>query len=90
MVIAGCMALVKAALTAVAIYHITPLDLPSKVIQRIDSLRSAYLWAGTDKVTSSKCKINWEQVCKPIEYGGLGIHNLRKVCHDATLEMVMA
>ena len=56
--ISGHMTLVKAVLTAVAIYHITPLDLPVEVLKAIDKLRRAYLWAGTDKVTDGKCKVN--------------------------------
>ena len=38
-----CVVLVKAVLTAIAIYHITPLELPMEVRKKIDSLRRAYL-----------------------------------------------
>jgi hypothetical protein len=43
------------------------------------------LWAACDKITSGKCKINWEIVCKPNDYGGLGILNLAK--STSTLRM---
>ena len=74
----GRVVLVKAVLTAIAIYHITPLELPVEVRKKIDSLRRAYLWAGCDKVTGGKCKVNWELFCKPKIFGGLGILNLEK------------
>ena len=59
----GRAVLVKAVLTSITIYSITSLVLPVVVLKRIDALRWAFLWAGCDKVTGGKCKINWEQVC---------------------------
>ena len=75
---AGRAILVKAILTAIAIYHLTPLNIPAKVLRKIDSIRRAYLWAGTDKVSGGKCKVNWDLVCKPKKHGGLGVLNLDK------------
>jgi hypothetical protein len=45
---------------------------------KIDTIRRAYLLAAYDKVTGGKCKVNWKLVCKPKEYGGLGIISLAK------------
>ena len=72
------MVLVKAVLTAIAIYHLTPLDIPVEVLNAIDSLRHAYLWAGMDKVSGGKCKISWDLVYKPKQFGSLGVLNLDK------------
>lgn len=74
----GRVVLVKSVLTAIAIYYMTALNLPVEVMNKIDALRRAFLWAGCDKVTGGKCKINWEQVCKSKLHGGLGILNLKK------------
>ena len=55
---AGRRVLVRFVLTSQAIYHLTPLQLPKEVLQKITSLLRAYLWAGCDKVTGGKCKVN--------------------------------
>ena len=61
----GRVVLVKAVLTAIAIYHITPLELPVEVRKKIDSLRRAYLWAGCGKVTGGKCKVTGNSFVSP-------------------------
>ena len=83
------MILVKAVLTAVAIHHLTLFDLLMEVFKKIDSLRFAYLWVRTNKVTGCKCKINLEQVCKLEDFAGRKFLIL-EVCHRASLTMVMA
>jgi hypothetical protein len=74
---AGRSVLVKSVLTSVVIYFITVLKVPIEVLNKIDGLRRAFLWAGCDKVTGGKCKVNWDLVCKPKDRGGFGILNLQ-------------
>lgn len=44
-------ALVKSVLTAITIYHIMLLIIPVEVLQAIDKIHRAFLWAGSDKVS---------------------------------------
>jgi hypothetical protein len=55
---AGRRVLVRAILTSQTIYHITSIDLPKEVVNNIVALLRAYFWAGCDKVTGGKCKVN--------------------------------
>jgi hypothetical protein len=44
----------------------------------INKLERAFLWAAKDSTTGAKCKVNWDVVCRPKKYGGLGVLNVDK------------
>jgi hypothetical protein len=73
---AGRAVLVKAVLTAVPIYHLIALQCPKWVIKAIDKIRRVFLWKGRKDIKSGHCLVRWERVCRPLDLGGLGIHNL--------------
>nr|AAP54199.2 retrotransposon protein, putative, LINE subclass [Oryza sativa Japonica Group] len=61
------------------IYVMTALKIPKQIIQEIDKARRKFLWDGGDEFHGGKCKVNWQRVCRPIKYGGLGVSNLTKM-----------
>ena len=73
---AGRLQLVRAVLTVIPIYHLMALDIPKWVIKAIDKIRRAFLWKGKAHVNGGHCVVAWSKVCRPLELGGLGIHNL--------------
>ena len=73
---AGRAVLVKAVLTAVPVYLLIALDVPKWLLRAIDKMRRAFLWKGRRQVNGEHCPVAWERACRPIELGGLGIHNL--------------
>jgi exonuclease III len=82
---AGRLTLVKAVLTAQAVYFLTALRAPNGVLNEIDRQRRKFLWAGTEALTGGKCKVNWPRSARPKNSGGLGILHIRKFARSLRL-----
>lgn len=72
----GRLTLINSVLTSITTYYLT-MFAPSKwIIKRIDKLRRSFLWRGDEVASGAHCAINWQRLCSPKKYGGLGIKNL--------------
>jgi hypothetical protein len=63
-------------LTAIPIYLLVALKVPKWFIRAIDKIRRGFLWKGRKDANGGSCLVAWEKVMRPIDLGGLGIHNL--------------
>lgn len=75
---AGRLTLVKSVLTSQIMYYATILKIPKETLKEIDSKRKQFLWAGNERLTGGKCKVNWTRAARSKKNGGLGILHLGK------------
>ena len=76
MSLSGRAVMVRFVLSAVLIYLLVALKVPKWFIKAIDKIRRSFLWKGRKEVNGGCCLVAWEKVMRPLELGGLGIHNL--------------
>ncbi|KAK9704702.1 hypothetical protein RND81_07G005800 [Saponaria officinalis] len=69
---AGRLMLVKSVLTSLYTYWANIFLIPKGVLRKIDSICRNYLWDGSSQYVRVPM-VGWEQVCSPINEGGLGI-----------------
>jgi hypothetical protein len=74
--VADRMTLVKTVITSQAIYLLSTLNAPKEILNFLDSKRRQFLWAGLDKLTGGKCKVNLKCVARPKALRGLGVLHL--------------
>jgi hypothetical protein len=47
------------------------------MLEEINKWARAFFWAGKEDVNGGQCLVSWQQICRPICYGGLGVKDLR-------------
>lgn len=72
----GRLELVQTVLSTIPIYHMICFKLPKWVIAQIDKARRAFLWGRQGGRQRGISLCNWETVCLPRKWGGLGLPNL--------------
>ncbi|GJY16874.1 RNA-directed DNA polymerase, eukaryota, reverse transcriptase zinc-binding domain protein [Tanacetum coccineum] len=80
---AGRILLISAVLESTSVYWASVFKLPKTVIKEINGILKRFLWSNGDSA-KGKAKVAWKHVCKPKEYGSLGLKDLEN-WNDALL-----
>lgn len=72
---AGRLQLVSSVLSTMYTYWCNIFMLPRRIMRKIDSICSAFLWNGNAS-NARGAKVKWDAVCKPKSEGGLGLKSM--------------
>jgi hypothetical protein len=75
---AGRLAMVKSVLCAIPIQQLLVYAPPKKSLKMIEKIKRGFLWAGRAAANGGHCHVNWNRVCRPIAYGGLGVQDIER------------
>lgn len=84
---AGRLVLIKSVIASTTNFWCSAFCLPKACMDDIDSLYSVFLWSGSPN-DSSKAKVAWKEVCKPLKEGGLGIRSIAEVTTVFSLKLI--
>jgi hypothetical protein len=73
----GCLTLIKTMLCAVLVYTSISISLLGWLLKAIQRILKAFLWSGSEVVQNRKYIVTWCRVQRPVNYGGLGVLDMR-------------
>nr|KYP66770.1 Putative ribonuclease H protein At1g65750 family [Cajanus cajan] len=73
--IGGRVNLFNVVLNSLPLRYLSFLKMPPPIIKEVMKIQRRFLWIRV-KESSKICWVKWDQVCKPIKEGGLGIKNV--------------
>jgi hypothetical protein len=73
----GRLTLIKTTLAAIPVYSAISHAFPPWVLKAFAKIFRAFLWSCLESMHGSKCLVAWDKVQRPLQLGGLGVHDLK-------------
>ena len=61
------------------VHVLLAMSLSPPILKKANRIIRDFLWHGRKDARSGSCLASWARVCRPIELGGLGIHDLHRI-----------
>ena len=71
----GRLMLIKSTLSSLPMYFLSLFTIPKAVAARLESIQRNFLW-GSFEGSFKYLLMDWDNVCSPVERGGLGIRSV--------------
>jgi hypothetical protein len=73
----GRLILIKSVISARPIHQLMVAEAPAWVLEELVKWMRAFFWAGKKEVNGGQCLVAWDTICRPTQFGGLGVKDLR-------------
>jgi hypothetical protein len=73
----GRLVLVKAVISARPVHQMLVAEAPCWLLDEVEKSCRGIFWSNKDRASGGQCLVAWKEICKPLEFGGLGVKNLR-------------
>jgi hypothetical protein len=77
MAYSGRVTVINSLLTSIAMFAMSSLHIPPKILEHIEKLRRHCLWKKKEEGEKCSSLIAWNKVCIPKQRGGVGVLNLK-------------
>ncbi len=72
----GRLVLLNSVLSSTPAFFCSTFRLPVWVTKEIDKIRRGFFWKGKRLTNGFHCLVNWNQICRPKQLGGLGVRRI--------------
>jgi hypothetical protein len=74
---AGRLTLIKSVVMARPLHQLLVAEGPVWLLEEVNKWARGFFWKNKDQLSGGHCLVAWDQICKPLCFGGLGVTNLR-------------
>jgi mannosylglycoprotein endo-beta-mannosidase len=64
-------------MSARAVHQLLVAEAPAWLLEEMNKIFRGFFWAAKERANGGQCLVAWSSICRPFEFGGLGVKDLR-------------